>query len=183
MKLTISAIILVTMGYSVCIAQDDIHIDSYYFINTQGLDVYLNDNFSGNTPLMLTLPDRQKSTIEFRNRSGNSVMVLKIQPERVNNARNVTSQPNWYNREQLATGYSGYTLASSNAESRSLSISINKAKNDAFGKLANKKRGNRLATSRPNSVSNSFPDAQILECYIYFDDTNYKTYLLVGVPN
>lgn len=171
------------MSYSVCQAQSDIHIDTYYFINTQGLDVYLNGRISGNTPLVLTLPDRQKSTLEFRNRSGNNVMVLKIQTERVNNARNVTSHPNWYNREQLATGYSGYTLASASAESRSLSISINKAKNDAFGKLANMKRGNRLASSRPNSVSNATLDAQILECYIYFDDTSYKTYLLVGASN
>jgi hypothetical protein len=171
------------MGHSVGMAQNDIHIDSYYFINTQGLDVYLNGRFSGSTPMMLTLPDRQKSTVEFRNRSGNDVMVLRIQPERVNNARNVTSQPNWYNREQLATGYSGFTLSSASADSRSLSISINKAKNEAFGKLANMKRGNRLTSSRPNSASNTMPDAQILECYIYFDDNSYKTFLLAGVPN
>lgn len=184
MKYTISAIILVTMGYSVCLAQSDIQIDSYYFVNTQGLDVYLNDHLSGKTPISVTLPNRQKSTLEFRNRSGNSVMMLRIQPERVNNIRNVTSHPNWYNREQLASGYSGFTLASASAESRSLSISINKAKNDSFGKLANMKRGNRMAAqSRSHSISSSLPDAQILECYIFFDDTNYKTYLLVGIPN
>lgn len=171
------------MGYSVCMAQNNIQIDSYYFINTQGLDVYLNGRLTGNTPMTLTLPAGQKSTVEFRNSSGNNDMVLRIQPERVNNARNVTSQPNWYNREQLASGYSGFTLSSASADSRSLSISINKAKNAAFGKLANIKRGNRLPTARPNSASNLIPDAQILECYIYFDDNSYYTFLLAGVPN
>jgi hypothetical protein len=180
MKHTISAVILVALGFTHCMAQGDFQIDSYYFTNSQGLDVSVNGRSAGTTPVNLSLPVGQLSTVEFRGRTGNSTMTIKFYPEQVSSVRGTTSRPNWYNNERLAAGYSGYTLASASASSRSLSISINKARNDAFGNLSRMIRGNRQPTARAAPGSPSVPGAQVLECYIYFDDTGYLAFLLVG---
>jgi hypothetical protein len=156
-------------------AQGDFQLDSYYFTNSQGLDVVINGRSVGKTPLNLSLPVGQMSTVEFSGRTGNSTLSIKLHPQQVSSIRNTSSRPNWYNNERLASGYPGYTLASASASSRSLSISINKARNDAFGKLSNTLHGNRQPAAR------SVPGAQVLECYIYFDDTGYLAFLLVGM--
>ena len=175
MKHIISLFIMIALSYSHCMAQGDFQLDSYYFTNSQGLDVIINGRNVGKTPLNLSLPVGQMSTVEFSGRTGNSTISIKLHPQQVSSIRNISSRPNWYNNERLASGYPGYTLASASASSRSLSISINKARNDAFGKLSNAPHGNRQPAAR------SVPGAQVLECYIYFDDTGYLAFLLVGI--
>lgn len=182
MKIPILAIIMVTFGYLNGQAQSDFQMDTYYLTTSQGLEVFVNDRSVGNTPLVLPLADGQRSTLDFR-RNGRSVMRMVVHPNRVANVRNARSAPNWYGNEHLARGYSGYTLASASASSRSLSISINKAKNDAVNKIADGRRGNRQAGSRSGLISQSSSDAQILECYILYDGTSFHTYVLVGMPN
>lgn len=180
MKHTISAVIILALGFTHCIAQGNFQIDSYYLTNTQGLEVTVNGQNIGRTHLDLTLPAGQLSTVDFNGRTGNTSFTIRIHPQQVNNIRNTSARPNWYNNEHLASGYSGYTLASASASSRSLSISINKARNDAFGVLSSRIQDNRQPTARVIPGSPSVPGAQILECYIYFDDNGYVTYLLVG---
>lgn len=185
MKSTISAIIVLILGLSNCLAQNELNIDTYYFINTQGLDVFVNNQSVGRTPMTLSVTPDRNNTVEFRNRTGSNVMKIQVHTKKVNNVRQYTQAPGWYGNNSPATSYSGYQIASSSADSRSLSISINKAKSEALEKLAQTSRGNRsVSTSRNSQVlSRSFPDAEILECYIYFDDNSYKTFLLVGLPD
>lgn len=182
MKIPLLAILLVTFGYLNCQAQSDFQLDTYYLTTSQGLDVLVNDRSVGKTPLVLSLADGQRSTLDFR-RNGRSVMRIQVHPNRVGNVRNAGSAPNWYGNEHMARGHSGYTLASASASSRSLSISINKAKNDAVNKITDARRGNRQAASRSGLASQSLSDAQILECYILYDDTSFNTFVLVGMPN
>jgi len=185
MKSTISAIIAVILGFSNCLAQNELNIDTYYFINSQGLDVYMNNQSVGRTPVTLSVPLDRSNTVEFRNRTGSSVMKMQVHTKKVTDVRRYAQVPGWYGENTAAASYSGYQIASSSADSRSLSISINKAKSEALEKLAQIRHGNRtISTSRSSqALSRSFPDAEILECHIYFDDNTYKTYLLVGVPN
>lgn len=184
MKNTISAITVLILGLSNCLAQNELNIDTYYFINTQGLDVYVNNQSVGRTPVTLSVATDVNNTVEFRNRTGSNVMKMQVHTKKVNNVRQYTQAPGWYGNNSSAASYSGYQIASSSADSRSLSISINKAKSEALEKLAQTRRGNRPIPSRTShALSRSFPDAEILECYIYFDDDTYKTYLLVGLPN
>jgi hypothetical protein len=182
MKIPMLAILLVTFGFLDSQAQSDFQMDTYYLTTSQGLDVFVNDRSAGKTPLILSLSEGQRSTLDFR-RNGRSVMRMIVHPNRVANVRNARSAPNWYGNEHLARGHGGYTLASASASSRSLSISINKAKNDAINNIGDGRRGNRQASSRPGLASQALSDAQILECYILFDDSSFHTFVLVGLPN
>lgn len=183
MKSTISAILVLILGLSNCLAQNELNIDTYYFTNTHGLDVYLNNQSIGRTPVTLSVTSDVNNTVEFRNRTGSSVMKIQVHTKKVNNVRQYTQVPDWFDNNSSITSYSGYQTATSSADSRSLSISINKAKSEALEKLAQNRSGNRSITASRNSLSRSFPNMEILECYIYFDDNSYKTFLLVGLPD
>ncbi len=184
MKYPIFSVLLILMGISTCMAQSEIMVDSHYFTRSNGLDVYVNNTRIGTTPLTFSLAAGRKSVVEFRNQQGNRVSQFNVQPEQVSNIRSLSATPAWFGSASQHPGYPGYQLTTSEAESRSLSISLNKAKTEAIDHLSRTRSGNRTAAAgRSQHLSQSLQGAQILECHIYFDGNGYRTYLLVGLQD
>lgn len=168
-------------GYGLLFSQPTVPIQSDMLSTKSGLDVYLDQQKLGVTPIEINLRSGRKHLIEFKNKSGEVTHKVSLYARVVQDVGNSEYKPEWYTSPAYAlSAYSNYDTALSFDRSRSPNIMFQKALTSAVSNLDSRRSGGRSNSNPTNLSSIESMEIEILECVILYDAQSYGIFMLVG---
>jgi hypothetical protein len=169
------------IGSDLLFSQAAVPIQSDMLSTKIGLDVFLDQQRLGVTPIEIKLQPERKHLIEYRNKSGVVTQKINVIASIVQDVGKSEFKPEWYNSSSYAlSAYSNYDTAVSYDRSRSPNIMFQKALSSAVSNLEARRSGSRANPNPPDLTNIELMDIEILECVILYDTQSYGIFMMVG---
>ena len=169
------------LGSDLMFSQTVVPIESDMISTKSGLDVYLDQQQLGVTPIEINLRSDRNHLIEFKNKSSEVTHRVSIIARIVPDVGKSDFKPNWFTSPDYAlSSHSNYDTAVSYDRSRSPNIMFQKALSSAVNNLESQKSGGRSSPNPPSLSSIESMNIEILECVILYDTQSYGVFMMVG---